>query len=76
VCFRIYTCERAEGLGLTGWVRNTPERTVEVVFEGEEEAVRSMVRWCHTGPPAAHVSRVDADYSNATGGFDRFSVTG
>lgn len=76
VCFRMYACERAEDLGLTGWVRNTRDRTVEAVFEGEEEDVRSMVRWCHTGPPAAVVHSVDVDYSNATGEFDRFSVTG
>ena len=39
VCFRMYACERAEDLGLTGWVRNTRDRTVEAVFEGEEDPV-------------------------------------
>ncbi len=76
VCFRFYTQEQAEELGLTGWVRNTWGRTVEAVFEGEESAVRSMVAWCHRGPSHADVSKVDVAYSDATGEFGEFRVTG
>jgi len=76
VCFRMYTQERAQQLGLTGWVRNTWGRTVETVFEGEEADVRSMVRWCGSGPPHADVSKVDVDYSGATGEFTDFRVAG
>lgn len=74
VCFRIYTQERAVSLGLTGWVRNTWGRTVEAVFEGEEEKVRSMVRWCHSGPSHADVTEADVDYSDATGEFADFRI--
>ena len=76
VCFRMYTCEQAGRLGLRGWVRNTFERTVEAVFEGEEADVRAMVEWCHRGPSAARVTRVDVEYSDPTGEFSGFQVTG
>ena len=49
----------ARSRGLAGWVRNTPERTVEAAFEGDPEAVDSMVRFCHEGPRGASVSRVE-----------------
>ena len=76
VCFRMVTQERAAELGLTGWVRNTWGRTVEAVFEGEEEHVRAMVRWCQRGPSHAEVSKIDLDYTDATGEFDGFRITG
>jgi acylphosphatase len=40
-------------------VRNTPEGTVEATFEGEPEAVESMVAWCGEGPRGAAVERVE-----------------
>ena len=76
VGFRFTTVARASDLGLAGWVRNTWDRTVEAVFEGDEEDVRAMVRWCQRGPTFAHVSKVDAQYSDATGEFNGFHVTG
>lgn len=76
VGFRFTTVGRASDLGLAGWVRNTWDRTVEAVFEGDEEDVRAMVRWCQRGATFAHVSRVDTQYSDATGEFTGFHVTG
>jgi len=76
VGFRFSVCDRAEHYGLTGWVRNTWERTVEAVFEGAEEDVRAMVDWCGRGPALAHVTRVDVSYSDASGEFKSFRVTG
>jgi acylphosphatase len=60
VFFRDTARRMAHSRGLGGWVRNTPEGTVEAVFEGEAEAVESMVRWCGHGPRGAHVERVEA----------------
>jgi acylphosphatase len=58
VCFRAETAERATALGLGGWVRNAPDGTVEVVFEGDEERVASLVDWCRRGPAGARVDDV------------------
>jgi acylphosphatase len=59
VFFRDTARRMAQSRGLGGWVRNAPEGTVEAVFEGEPEAVDSMVRWCGQGPRGAHVERVE-----------------
>ncbi|WP_138500255.1 acylphosphatase [Nostoc sp. PA-18-2419] len=62
VGFRYATIDTATQLGLTGWVRNLPESRVEAVFEGARQVVDEMVRWCHSGPPAAVVKEVLVEY--------------
>ena len=52
---------RAEELGLRGWVRNTQDGRVEVLFEGEAEAVRQMIKWFFSDPSSGvevHVTSV------------------
>ncbi len=61
VFFRDSTREKAEALGLSGWVRNLPNGDVEAVFEGDPESVREMVSWCEQGPPQATVEDVAAE---------------
>jgi len=58
VCFRAYTRDTAKRLGLTGWVRNLPDGTVEAVVEGASADVQSMLEWFHQGPPYSRVDRV------------------
>ena len=59
VFFRDSTRRRALSLGVGGWVRNNPDGTVEAAFEGDEEKVESMVRFCRDGPGRAIVERID-----------------
>jgi acylphosphatase len=61
VFFRQQARQRAQGLGLAGWVRNCSDGTVEAEAQGAEEAVRQFVSWAHRGPPSAQVTRVEAD---------------
>jgi acylphosphatase len=63
VFFRVEARDRARSLGLAGWVRNVPDGTVEVVFEGDDERVESMVEWCRQGPAGARVEEVEVDWS-------------
>lgn len=72
VNFRWYTIDRARQRGLAGWVRNLPDGRVEAVFEGDADAVRSMVDWCGRGPRHADVTGVEVDWEDAEGldGFD------
>ncbi len=72
VFFRRATAERARALGLAGWVRNRGDGRVEAVFEGEAEAVESLLAWCREGPPAARVSGVEVQEEAAEGlrGFE------
>ena len=74
VGFRWSTQRKAQLLKLTGWVRNLWDRRVEAVFEGEAEAVRQAVAWCHTGDPPARVSQVEVTYGPPTGEFKRFRI--
>ena len=59
VFFRDTTRRRAAERGVAGWVRNNPDGTVEAAFEGEPEAVESLVRFARDGPRGALVERVD-----------------
>jgi acylphosphatase len=58
VSFRWEAQQRAERLGLTGWVRNEPDGSVAAHLEGPVSAVESMVDWCRQGPSYARVERV------------------
>lgn len=59
VYFRASTEQRARGLGLTGWVRNLPDGSVEVEAQGADQDVAALIDWCHEGPAYARVARVD-----------------
>jgi acylphosphatase len=59
VWFRAWARDQAVARGLTGWVRNRRDGTVEAVFEGEAAAVAAAVEACRRGPFGA---RVDALY--------------
>jgi acylphosphatase len=59
VFFRADARERAESLGLAGWIRNNPDGSVEAAFEGDEERVDSMVEWCRRGPSGAQVDELE-----------------
>ena len=54
------TCRReARSRGVTGWVRNAEDGSVEAVFEGEPAAVEAMIKWSHRGPAGADVTAVE-----------------
>mgnify|MGYP005838769771 CR=1 FL=1 len=74
VNFRYYTIRKAQALGLTGYVRNRWDGTVEVVAEGEREAVDQLLSWLHIGPPSAEVDRVEFEWENPRGEFRQFEV--
>ena len=59
VFFRDTARRHADSRGVSGWISNRPDGTVEAVFEGESDAVESMVRFCREGPRGATVERVD-----------------
>lgn len=54
------SCRReAAAAGVSGWVANRPDGTVEAVFEGDGAAVARLVAWCHDGPRGASVTHVE-----------------
>jgi len=67
VFFR-HTCRtEARSRGVTGWVTNLYDGTVEAVFEGSPAAVEAMVAWARLGPPSADVDRIDVSDTDLTG---------
>lgn len=59
VGFRYWTQQQARALGLSGWVRNEPDGSVRAVFHGADEAVRTMLAKCRSGPVPANVEKID-----------------
>jgi acylphosphatase len=74
VGFRYFVVERANTLGLTGWVRNRWDDTVEVTAEGEQEALNKLLLHLQKGPSAAYVSGVKQEWQEPTGEFKRFGI--
>ena len=72
VFFRETTRRRALSAGVTGWVRNLPDGSVEAVLEGEREAVDGLVGFMRDGPRGARVDWVDVVTEEPEGvsGFD------
>jgi acylphosphatase len=71
VWYRGWAAAQARELGLSGWVRNRQDGSVEVLISGPETKVRTMIERCYRGPPAARVDRVveEPAAEAATSGF-------
>ena len=74
VYFRRDAVNEAMRLGLKGWVKNLPDRRVEVVAEGEEANVEEFIRWCHEGPSLAIVRGVQVSRERPRGEFETFRI--
>jgi acylphosphatase len=72
VGFRYSMAEEAGRLGVTGWVRNRRDGTVESVVDGEAGAVESILAWARRGPRGARVTGVQVSEVAET--FDRFEL--
>ncbi|MBN2469152.1 MAG: acylphosphatase [Anaerolineae bacterium] len=74
VSFRYYTTQTARRLGLTGWVRNRPDHTVEVRAEGARHQLEQLHAFLKAGPPAARVTQVDVTWAEATRQLTTFEI--
>ena len=74
VFFRASTRDIAEKLGVSGWVKNTPEGNVEIRAEGSEEALENFISWCKKGPPQANVTSVIISRDLPEENFERFRI--
>ena len=72
VFFRDSTRQKAEELGLTGWVRNLSDGRVEIVAEGKK--TEELVSWVRKGPSVARVDKVDFEYMDYVGEFNSFEI--
>ncbi len=74
VGFRYFVYHNSVKLGVNGRVRNTVGGAVEAVFEGEEDAVRRLVKLCGEGPRGADVENTEAEYEESRGKFKEFGI--
>jgi acylphosphatase len=74
VFFRASAQREAKRLGLTGWVRNRNDQTVELVAEGEETGIKDLIAWAQSGPSAARVDKVDIRWRSFAGEFFDFRI--
>ena len=74
VGFRYFTQERAVFLGLTGWVRNRWDGTVEIVAEGPQADIEILLKALQRGPRAGTTQNVKFDWLEATGEFSSFRI--
>ncbi len=58
VGYRAWTVQTATEMGLTGWVRNREDGSVEAVVTGDDEAVRKLIASCYDGPKASKVETI------------------
>jgi acylphosphatase len=74
VGFRFFVEENAQSLGLSGWVRNRWDGTVEVVAEGDRQTLEKLLKALHRGPRASQVTSAKPEWSPATGEFAGFQI--
>jgi acylphosphatase len=65
VFFRDSTARQARSRGVSGSIRNLPDGRVEAFFEGNRDAVESMISWCRSGPRHADVDDVSVEWEPA-----------
>ena len=74
VFFRAATQREARRLGITGWVKNRVDGCVEVLAEGDEDAIRELTSWANHGPSAARVDNVEIRWRGYTGEYPEFAI--
>ena len=74
VFFRAYTRDEAVGLGLSGWVKNRPDGSVEALVEGQKSAVEKMEQWFHRGSPHSNVTGVHVTEETPVGDNSTFEI--
>ena len=74
VAFRYSTRRRALGLGLTGWVKNNSDGTVEAVFEGSEDKIKEILEFCQKGPMFAKVTDIKENWEECKDEFNKFEI--
>lgn len=76
VGFRWATRRAGQDLVLSGWVRNRPDGSVEVVAQGDPAAIDDLLAWLQHGPPGAVVAEVTTDTTEPNPGLEGFKITG
>jgi acylphosphatase len=74
VGYRYFVVRHARKLGLSGYVRNLADGSVEVEAEGGEPESRELLRLLEEGPPGAVVERLESEWGTPTGQYTSFDI--
>jgi acylphosphatase len=74
VGFRWNAVDRAEQLGISGWVRNEDDGSVSCLCEGAKPVLERYLEWLRRGPPGAYVAGVDVHWLEYSGLYRGFTV--
>jgi acylphosphatase len=74
VGFRFYTVDAAVSLGLTGWVANRYDDSVEVLAEGPHAKLQQLLEYLQQGPSMAHIDYIQHEFLPASREFKRFLI--
>ncbi len=74
VGFRHFIRSQARELGLTGWVKNVPDGSVEAAFQGPKEKIEEIIKHCKRGPFLSEVEKVDVKWEKIEEKFDDFVI--
>lgn len=74
VFFRAHAQDRGRRLKLTGWVKNADDGGVEIMVQGEQEALEEFLVWCRKGPNRSRVDHVEIEWMDPTEVFDDFNI--
>ena len=75
VFFRRSAKDIADELGMTGWIRNNADGSVEAMINGSRESTSKFIEWCKNGPDGAIVDKVLVQESIDETSFDSFKIT-
>lgn len=74
VFYRAHAKEKAEALGLAGWVRNNPDGSVTACIQGTNEKADEFIEWCNNGPDAADVSEMNVKIHDTSQKYTDFII--
>lgn len=74
VFFRQSVQEQAKKLGLSGYIKNEPDKCVLIIAEGKNENLEKLINWCKVGPDLARIEKIEVKWEKGTGEFKNFVI--
>ena len=74
VGYRYFAVQKANEMGITGWVKNSVDRSVIIVAQGIEEEIKTFIDYLYIGPTSSRVDRISKVKFNTLSNFNNFSV--
>ncbi|MEA1925994.1 MAG: acylphosphatase [Patescibacteria group bacterium] len=74
VFFRLSAKEKAEELGICGWIKNNSDGTVSIEAEGEQKDLDAFAAWCRNGPPNSKIESIHKEQNDNLQNYSTFDI--